>query len=118
MSENVWVAIIAAVLGGGGLGAAIVNALANRKKIQADCVQTLSTAYETRLNALNKRADDLAAKVDVLEAQVGGLRSALSDREALIVNLQQENVDLQAQVDKLSKVVTTKISAFVSSKSR
>jgi peptidoglycan hydrolase CwlO-like protein len=39
---------------------------------------------------------------------VSGLRSALSDREALIVNLQQENADLQAQVDKLSKVVNNK----------
>jgi len=46
--------------------------------------------------------------VDVLEAQVSGLRSALSDREAMIVNLQQENIDLQAQVDKLSKVVNNK----------
>jgi peptidoglycan hydrolase CwlO-like protein len=105
MSENVWIAIIAAVLGGGGLGAAVVNALANRKKIQADCVATLSSAYEKRLNALNKRADELATKVDILEAQVSGLRSALSDREALIVNLQQENADLQTQVDKLSKAV-------------
>jgi peptidoglycan hydrolase CwlO-like protein len=32
----------------------------------------------------------------------------LSDREALIVNLQQENADLQTQVDKLSKVVNNK----------
>ena len=108
MSENVWIAIIAAVLGGGGLGAAVVNALANRKKIQADCVATLSQAYETRINALNKRADELATKVDILEAQVSGLRSALSDREALIVNLQQENADLQTQVDKLSKIVNNK----------
>ena len=105
MSENVWIAIIAAVLGGGGLGAAAVNALANRKKVAADCLATLSQAYETRINALNKRADELAAKVDLLEAQVSGLRSALSDREALIVNLQQENADLQAQVDKLSSAV-------------
>jgi peptidoglycan hydrolase CwlO-like protein len=36
------------------------------------------------------------------------LRSALSDREALIVNLQQENADLQTQVDKLSKMVNSK----------
>ena len=48
MCENVWIAIVAAVLGGGGLGAAVVNALANRKKIQADCVATLSQAYEIR----------------------------------------------------------------------
>jgi len=99
------VALIGIFLGGGGLGAVIVNAIANRKKIQADCVATLSAAYETRINALNERADKLAAKVDLLEAQVSGLRSALSDREALIVNLQQENADLQTQVDKLSKAV-------------
>ena len=46
--------------------------------------------------------------MDVLEAQVSGLRSALSDRESLIVNLQQENADLQTQVDKLSKIVNNK----------
>ena len=108
MTGGDWLTLIGIFLGGGGLGGVIVNAIANRKKIQADCVATLSSAYETRLNALNKRADDLAAKVDVLEAQVSGLRSALSDREAMIVNLQQENVDLQAQVDKLSKVVNNK----------
>jgi predicted RNase H-like nuclease (RuvC/YqgF family) len=105
MTTELWAALIAAVLGGGGLGAVIVNAIANRKKIQADCVATLSQAYETRINALNERADKLAAKVDLLEAQVSGLRSALSDREALIVNLQRENADLQTQVDKLSKAV-------------
>ena len=60
MTGGDWAVIIAAVLGGGGLGGVIVNALANRKKIQADCVATLSQAYETRINALNKRADELA----------------------------------------------------------
>jgi len=105
MTGGDWVALIGIFIGGGGLGAVIVNAIANRKKIQADCVATLSQAYETRINALNERADKLAAKVDLLEAQVSGLRSALSDREALIVNLQQENADLQTQVDKLSKAV-------------
>ena len=105
MTGGDWAVIIAAVLGGGGLGAVIVNAIANRKKVAADCVATLSQAYETRINALNERADKLAAKVDLLEAQVSGLRSALSDREALIVNLQQENADLQTQVDKLSAAV-------------
>ncbi len=108
MTGDNWVALIGIFLGGGGLGAVIVNAIANRKKVAADCVATLSQAYETRINALNERADKLAAKVDLLEAQVSGLRSALSDREALIVNLQQENADLQTQVDKLSSAVNSR----------
>ena len=98
MTNEIWLAIIGAVLGGGGLGAAIVNALANRKKLEADCVATLSSAYADR-------DGKLTARVDVLETQVSSLRSVLSDREATIVNLQQENTDLQAQVDKLSAAV-------------
>jgi len=105
MTPEIITALIAAVLGGGGLGAVIVNALANRKKVAADCLATLSQAYETRINALNHRADELAEKVEHLETQVSGLRSALTDREATIVNLQQENTDLQAQVDKLRDAV-------------
>jgi len=104
--------IFAALFGGGGLGAVIVNAIANRKrvsaeteKIKADCLASLSGAYETRLDALTKRAVQLEAKVDQLETQVSGLRTLLSDREATILNLQQENADLQSQLDKMSAAV-------------
>jgi len=104
--------IFAALFGGGGLGAVIVTAIANRKrvsaeteKIKADCLASLSGAYETRLDALTKRAVQLEAKVDQLETQVSGLRTLLSDREATILNLQQENADLQSQLDKMSAAV-------------
>ncbi len=104
MSGEQLAVIFAALFGGGGLGAVIVNAIANRKrvsaeteKIKADCLASLSGAYETRLDALTKRAVQLEAKVDQLETQVSGLRTLLSDREATILNLQQENADLQSQ---------------------
>lgn len=112
MSGEQLAVIFAALFGGGGLGAVIVNAIANRKrvgaeteKIKADCLASLSGAYETRLDALTKRAVQLEAKVDQLETQVSGLRTLLSDREATILNLQQENADLQAQLDKMSAAV-------------
>lgn len=112
MSGEQLAVIFAALFGGGGLGAVIVNAVANRKrvsaeteKIKADCLASLSGAYETRLDALTKRAVQLEAKVDQLETQVSGLRTLLSDREATILNLQQENADLQAQLDKMSAAV-------------
>lgn len=112
MSGEQLAVIFAALFGGGGLGAVIVNAVANRKrvsaeteKIKADCLASLSGAYETRLDALTKRAVQLEAKVDQLETQVSGLRTLLSDREATILNLQQENADLQSQLDKMSAAV-------------
>lgn len=112
MSGEQLAVIFAALFGGGGLGAVIVNAVANRKrvsaeteKIKADCLASLSSAYETRLDALTKRAVQLEAKVDQLETQVSGLRTLLSDREATILNLQQENADLQSQLDKMSAAV-------------
>ena len=112
MSGEQLAVIFAALFGGGGLGAVIVNAIANRKrvsaeteKMKADCLASLSGAYETRLDALTKRAVQLEAKVDQLETQVSGLRTLLSDREATILNLQQENADLQAQLDKMSAAV-------------
>lgn len=112
MSGEQLAVIFAALFGGGGLGAVIVNAIANRKrvgaeteKIKADCLASLSGAYETRLDALTKRAVQLEAKVDQLETQVSGLRTLLSDREATILNLQQENADLQSQLDKMSAAV-------------
>ena len=105
MSEQVVIAIIVSLLGGGGLGGVIVSAISNRKKIAADCVATLSEAYETRISASNKRTDELCAKVDALETQISGLRTVLSDREAFILNLEQENADLQTQVDKLQTAV-------------
>jgi peptidoglycan hydrolase CwlO-like protein len=102
MDNTVILAIIASLLGGSGLGAVIVNAVSNRKKVSADVVATLSKAYEDRIVALHVSITRLEGKVDSLEEQISGLRSTLSEREAVINNLQEENTDLQAQIIKLT----------------
>lgn len=102
-----WIEIVVAILGSGGIGA-LINAIVSRKKVAADVVATLSKAYEVRIEALNKRIDELEAKNRSLEMEVSELRSTLTDREVLIVNLQQENDDLHSQVEKLSRAVSNR----------
>lgn len=86
---------------GGGVGAAIVSAIANRKKVHAEATMTLSEGYETRIEKLTNRTCTLESQVEQLQGQVIGLKSVLSEREATIINLQAENTTLQKQVDKL-----------------
>jgi len=118
---------------GGGVGAAIVTALANRiktkaearkirveadaaaekakaeaKKIAADCVATLSNAYETRLNALGERIAEVENENKLLKKEIDELKSALKASDLTNVTLQKENAELQEQIDKLSKLVNNK----------
>ena len=116
MNNEILPAIITAVLGGSGLSALIVNAIANRKKtkaeaelvtagiekVKADCLAALSDAYEDRLRALGDRVKSQEERVEYLEEQVSTLKSTLIDREVVIATLQRENVDLTKQVDVLS----------------
>jgi peptidoglycan hydrolase CwlO-like protein len=102
VTPEIIAALIAALLGGSGLGAVIVNVLANRKKVAADCVATLSVAYEVRITALHTTIARLEVKVSQMEEQISGLRSTLSEREVVVNNLQEENTDLQAQIIKLT----------------
>ena len=92
-----WGEIIISAFGGGGV-VAVVNAIANRKKRQADCVATLSNAYETRL-------EELFTQVQTHETKIAALQSTLFERESMIQNLQQENDDLREQLEKMSAAV-------------
>lgn len=92
-----WGEIIISAFGGGGV-VAVVNAIANRKKRQADCVATLSNAYETRLG-------ELFTQVQTHETKIAALQSTLFERESMIQNLQQENDDLREQLEKMSTAV-------------
>jgi len=106
MNTEIIVAIVGALLGGSGIGAAIVSAIANRQKTAAQATMTLSAGYEVRLAKLTERACQLEARIDTLEGQVSSLKSGISERDATIVNLQQENVDLQDEINKLRKAVS------------
>ena len=108
MTSEVIAALIAALLGGGGLVAVIINAFANRKKVAADVVSTLSNAYEVRIKEQDERIDKLVTSVDALELKVRDLRVLLCDRETQVAALQKENDELRLEVDKLSKLVNNK----------
>lgn len=106
-----WGAFFLAVVSGGGL-VALINAIANRKKVKADCIATLGEAYEARLLALNTQVSKLDAKIlsqdekiDCLEAEVDVLRGEKKEREDTIENLKRENAELTAQVEKLQAAI-------------
>ena len=106
------VALIGIFLGGGGLGAVIVNAIANRKKVAADCVATLSQAYETRINALGDRITEVENENKLLKEQKSNLlrqldevKSALRDSDGSNATLLKENAEFQEQIDKLNAAV-------------
>ena len=106
-----WGALLIAVITGG-VGVAIVNAIANRKRVQTDCIKSLGEAYEARLLALNTQVSKLDAKIlsqdekiDSLEAEVDVLRGEKKEREDTIENLKRENAELTAQVEKLQAAI-------------
>jgi len=99
-----WGSLLIAVITGG-VGVAIVNAIANRKRVQTDCIKSLGEAYETRLLAFNEAVAREDAKVAVLEAKVDKLNSELDDREVTIETLKRENAELTLQVEKLTTAV-------------
>jgi len=99
-----WGSLLIAVITGG-VGVAIVNAIANRKRVQTDCIKSLGEAYEARLLALNEAVARQDAKVAVLEAKVDKLNSELDDREVTIETLKRENAELTLQVEKLTTAV-------------
>jgi predicted RNase H-like nuclease (RuvC/YqgF family) len=103
MSEQavtIIVAIIAA-LGGGGIGSAVVAAIANRTLTRAKSIMTLSEGYETRLANLTNRACQLEVRQEEQELLISTLRKTLSERDQMIDTLQHENVELKKQVEQL-----------------
>ena len=103
MSEQAVTIIVAlmAALGGGGIGAAIIAAIANRTLTRAKAIMTLSEGYETRLAKLTDRAGQLEIRQETLETLVSTLRKTLSERDQMIDTLQHENAELKKQVEQL-----------------
>jgi chromosome segregation ATPase len=106
------VTLIGIALGSGGIGAAIVSAIASRKKVAADAnssafealshtAQTLAEVSEKRIASLCERAEKMEQRVEALEAQVRELRGELMERDSMIDGLQRENVALAEQVSAL-----------------
>lgn len=119
MTPEQIIALILGVLGAGGVGGTIVNVLANRKKEQAnaeliraeakklvaEATLSLSDAYETRIKNLTDRTIYLEHRLDETTVSLRQLFCTLTDREAVISALQNENTELKAEVDKLRKEV-------------
>jgi len=101
MNPDQIVAIIVAALSAGGVGGAVISALANREKVQAEATMTLSEGYETRIANLTKRATVLECRLDEMDIEMHELNEKLSDREANITALQRENEELRAEVARL-----------------
>lgn len=102
-----WVEIIVALLGSGGIGA-LINAIASRKKVAADVVATLSKAYETRIEALNARIDEVSEENRTLHINLSELRTKLTEKDVLTVSLQHDNIELSEQIEKLTRAVSNR----------
>lgn len=98
---QITIAILAALAGGGGLGAAFISWLADRDIKKADAYAKISDVYEQRLTALTTRSEKLEKRVECLEQIIAGLRLEVGERDDMIDILQRENVKLKAEVKKL-----------------
>ncbi|MEL7626981.1 MAG: hypothetical protein AAGU15_09000 [Anaerolineaceae bacterium] len=111
--------LIPSALGAGGLGAVIVTAIANRRKVKAEsekldaesekiaaeCMAVLAEAYEKRMTAM-------LTSIERLDKQVEELKNDKQVSEDTIVTLKRENAELKIQVtgyaadvDKLTKTL-------------
>ena len=113
-AEQITTIIIAIV--SSGVLSALVAAVANRKRVDADSFQVIIQSLadtsaklmdiaEHRIANLCKRAEGLEERVGQLEGETYTLKSGLLERERMIDILQRENTDLQAEVEKLRKAV-------------
>ena len=105
------IAIISAI-GAGGVGAAIVSAISNRKKNQAETVKLTSdtlagtarelTVISTEMvTSINAQLKDLTKKYRELEEEVTRLKLELLGRERMINELKLENKSLRAKIEQL-----------------
>lgn len=117
-AQNIFTAILA-LLGAGGVGAAIVGAFANRNKNQADTVKVtnealantareLTTISQDMVTSINGQLRDLSAKYNDLEKEVANLKLELLGRERMVNELKLENKSLKIQVEKLQAENLTK----------
>lgn len=107
MSTEIIIAIIAA-FGGGGIGAAIVSGLFNRKKLAAEAdLSTITSlkgaieAQDARLNTLSDSLDRVMVREEKLNGDVDILKNKLRGRDLEIGKLTKENKDLKQRVDEL-----------------
>lgn len=105
MTESIWLAIIAALLGGGGLGAVIVNAIANRKKVAADCVAIVTKNYVHIIDELKESSKKLEDKVSALEMQIDAMSEGLQERETTIRALKDKNSELMSDIEKMQTAI-------------
>lgn len=107
MSTEIWIAVIAA-LGGGGIGAALISALFGRRKASAE---TEAISIATLINSLKETDEHIArlwqtidvitAREAVLEEDVVKLKDKLRGRDLEIDQLTKENQALKKRVDEL-----------------
>lgn len=114
MSTEIIIAIIAAI-GGGGIGAAIISGIFNRRKSCAEAekteaeadlvtITTLKSALEaqdTRLKLLGDSLDRVMEREDVLAGDIDILKKKLRGRDLEINRLTKENQTLKQRVDEL-----------------
>lgn len=107
MSTEIIIAIIAA-FGGGGIGAAIVSGLFNRKKLAAEAdLSTITSlkgaieAQDARLNTLSDSLDRMMVREEKLNKDIDALKNKLKGRDLEISRLTEENQTLKERVDEL-----------------
>jgi predicted RNase H-like nuclease (RuvC/YqgF family) len=103
MDTTAIIIAIFGVIGGGGLGAAIVSWLANRKKVNADIAATLMASAEVRIQAYEERTIKLENKLHQLECEISNLRDDKAERETVIETLRRENEGLKVKIESLEK---------------
>lgn len=97
--------ILLAIVGVGGLGSVIINAVANRKLNHAQETMTLAGGYEKRLAVLTSRICTLETTQEELSENIRKFKGLLADREETIEILQRENTELKKEVDRLQRSV-------------
>lgn len=113
-----WGAIILALIGGGGV-VAIVNAIANRKKVAAEAHKLnheadelaakaesiLIDKYKERLLRLDQRANDQDKTIDEMRGDICLLRDEIRSRDQKIEELESLKTTQQQEILKLQDEV-------------
>jgi len=101
-----WTQIVIAIIGAlgvGGIGAALVNWLANKKSKQVNDFSSLAKVYEERLKALADRAASVECRVEKLEKIIKTLNTELDSKDDIIEILQRAEKAHKDEIDKLNK---------------
>ena len=95
------------MLGAGGVGGAIVNGMFNRHKSKADAqkIQTEAEILADRqiIEGYSSLIEQMAKRIDRLDARITQLESQLKGRDMCIAELTEENRRLKTKVEELEK---------------